>query len=134
MIIYNIELIIYSNIQIKEIMEVIVNFFGEKINFSLPNNYPLLTHQISEILNVQYKELITKFNISYYDDKKELIHIMDDDQYKIFLNFVLKMNKKIELIIDLNEKSKKDKLNFDFVQYILENLPYSKSIYPNENK
>lgn len=114
-------------------MEVILNFFGEKINFSLPENYSLFTQQISILLNMRYKELINKFNISYYNDNKELIHIMDDNKYKIFYNYALKMKKPIDLIIDLNEENKKDKLNFDFVEYILQNLPYSKSIYPEPN-
>ena len=122
---------------------IIFNFYGEKKDIYLPENYLKLLESISFQIQISIEDCKTNLIISYKDKDGDYISIDNDDDFKYFYKYVFNSNEKFEIYCDLTEKSicimktkfenkyEKKKSNDD----ILENIPISESIaIKNEEK
>ena len=115
---------------------IIFNFYGEKKDIYLPENYLKLLESISFQIQASIADCKQNLIISYKDNDGDYISIDNDDDYKYFFKYAVNSNKKIKIYGDLTEKSicvMKTKFENNFVKNkssgdILENIPISESI------
>ena len=115
---------------------IIFNFYGEKKDIYLPENYLKLLESISFQIQASIEDCKQNLIISYKDNDGDYISIDNEDDFTYFLKFAMNSNEKIDIYADLSEKSiwvLKSKLENNFEKKkssgdILENIPISESI------
>ncbi len=115
---------------------IIFNFYGEKKDIYLPENYLKLLESISFQIQASIEDCKQNLIISYKDNDGDYISIDNEDDFTYFLKFSMNSNEKIDIYADLSEKSiwvLKSKLENNFEKKkssgdILENIPISESI------
>ena len=115
---------------------IIFNFYGEKKDIYLPENYLKLLESISFQIQASIEDCKQNLIISYKDNDGDYISIDNEDDFTYFLKFSMNSNEKIDIYADLSEKSiwvLQSKLENNFEKKkssgdILENIPISESI------
>jgi hypothetical protein len=115
---------------------IIFNFYGEKKDIYLPENYLKLLESISFQIQASIEDCKQNLIISYKDNDGDYISIDNEDDFTYFLKFAMNSNEKIDIYADLSEKSiwvLQSKLENNFEKKkssgdILENIPISESI------
>ena len=115
---------------------IIFNFYGEKKDIYLPENYLKLLESISFQIQASIADCKQNLIISYKDNDGDYISIDNEDDFTYFLKFAMNSNEKIDIYADLSEKSiwvLQSKLENNFEKKkssgdILENIPISESI------
>ena len=115
---------------------IIFNFYGEKKDIYLPENYLKLLESISFQIQTSIEDCKQNLIISYKDNDGDYISIDNEDDFTYFLKFAMNSNEKIDIYADLSEKSiwvLQSKLENNFEKKkssgdILENIPISESI------
>lgn len=81
-----------------------LNFFGEKKEIKVPNEYDSLCNEICELFKLEKKEF-GNFQLKYYDSENDAISLDNEEDFRQFSILFFNGESK-EIIIDLKQDSK----------------------------
>ena len=85
-----------------------IKFYDEEMNVQFPEDFNLCKKKIGEMIGLSGDELLKQINLYYNDEDGDKILLSEDNDYKIFFNFLKENDVKkgtSTLIIELKENS-----------------------------
>ena len=85
-----------------------IKFYDEEMNVQFPEDFNLCKKKIGEMIGLSGDELLKQINLYYNDEDGDKILLTEDNDYKIFFNFLKENDVKkgtSTLIIELKENS-----------------------------
>ena len=103
-----------------------IKFYDEEMDVQFPEDFNLCKKKIGEMIGLSGDELLKQINLYYNDEDGDKILLTEDNDYKIFFNF-LKENDdqkgKSILIIELKENS----------EILVKNMSQNMSVYKEKH-